>query len=199
MTDADAVEAGPGVSNNPLVSVSFQRDEQRKQKFLEGEPKALGITQVNLIIFHTCCIAVMFGNGVSRDGLEIYYFVSSGIIFAAGILAILSKNLKIPMLRACVGMELVSSVISIFNLILTASRMGYYNYCYYYHSTEEDRTICKNEEAARMHLLTELVIIELVLFAISVTLMIYACKVANCCSVAPKVPVITIQAPPAAQ
>ncbi|KAM9834178.1 uncharacterized protein ACBT44_010468 [Syngnathus typhle] len=39
----DEAIAPESSTQNPLVSVTFQRDPNRKQKYLEAEPKALGL------------------------------------------------------------------------------------------------------------------------------------------------------------
>ncbi|XP_061139938.1 uncharacterized protein LOC133157414 [Syngnathus typhle] len=40
---SDEAIAPESSTQNPLVSVTFQRDPNRKQKYLEAEPKALGL------------------------------------------------------------------------------------------------------------------------------------------------------------
>lgn len=184
-----------------MVSVSFQKNEKRKFKFLEGEPKILGITQISLSFFQITCIANLHANGLVGSGLEIPLIISSLLILIAGSLAIAATRLHLPTLRACLGMEVVSSIAAIFNLITTMITMNtwrYYYSCYYYDydNVAEGRKYCRYVEAAHTHLFAELVIIQVALFAISVTLLVYAAKVAQCCNPGPKVPVITIRAPP---
>lgn len=205
MAEAAFVEADQGSSHSPLVSVSFQKNEQRKFKFLEGEPKALGITQICMSIFHISCIASLLAVGQIRGSLEIPVIVSSVLIFIAGALAIAAKNLHLPTLRACLGMEIVAAIASLLNLIITLIQMNDWHYAYFcYHHfynepTNEDLKHCRSAERAHAHLFAELVVVQVALFAISVTLVVYAGKVGNCCAPSPKVPVITIQAPPAPQ
>ncbi|XP_033839398.1 membrane-spanning 4-domains subfamily A member 4A-like [Periophthalmus magnuspinnatus] len=196
MAEVALVDPDTGLSDSPLVSVSFQRNEQRKLKFLEGEPKALGITQILLIFFHMSCIATLTASGLGKE-LAIPHFVASVFIFIAGSVAIAAKNLHLPTLRACLGMEIFSSVACLVNLIVSLLQMESRHSCYYV--SDEDRPYCLNAESANAHLFAELVVIQVALFAISITLAVYACKVVNCCSPAPKVPVIMIQAPPAPQ
>uniref|UniRef100_A0A8C6TGZ3 Membrane-spanning 4-domains subfamily A member 4A n=1 Tax=Neogobius melanostomus TaxID=47308 RepID=A0A8C6TGZ3_9GOBI len=200
MTEAALVVAAQGSPSSPLVFVSFQKNEQRKFKFLEGEPKALGITQICLSVFHSSCVASLFAAGMLKTGLEIPSFVCSLLAFIAGSVAIAAKNLHLPTLRACLGM--VAVVVSLFNVIITLINMTVYwsivRDCYYYDEGQM-KQICYNAEAAHTHLFAELTITQVAQFGISVTLVVYAAKVAHCCAPAPNVPVITIQAPPAPQ
>ncbi|KAK7910213.1 hypothetical protein WMY93_014897 [Mugilogobius chulae] len=224
MEESAVVEANQGLSDAPLVTVSFQRNEQRKLKFLEGEPQALGvglcliysmclvnftqydhvsarvqITQICLSLFHTSWVAVTYGTDIDRYHLKMPYFITSTFIIIAGSVAIAAKNLHLPTLRACLGLEMIASLVSISNLILTLIQLGHYDSCYYYSPEDEDKLYCQNIESTHLHFTAVFLVIHLAVFAISVTLVVYACKVANCCSPAPKVPVITIQNPPAAQ
>uniref|UniRef100_A0A8C6TJG0 Uncharacterized protein n=1 Tax=Neogobius melanostomus TaxID=47308 RepID=A0A8C6TJG0_9GOBI len=197
-----AVEAADsGSSHSPLVSVSFQKNEQRKLKFLEGEPKALGITQICLSVFQVSCMVSFITNGLDRNELEVVFLITSVLILIAGSVAVACKNLHMPTLKACVGMEIVATASSLFNLILCLSQMEDYH-CFhlaYENSTYDNMALCRKIDAAHVHLFAELVIIQVTLLSISVTLVVYACKVVSCCSPAPKVPVITIRANPAQQ
>ncbi|KAJ0006443.1 hypothetical protein NQD34_013716 [Periophthalmus magnuspinnatus] len=206
MAEVALVDPDTGLSDSPLVSVSFQRNEQRKLKFLEGEPKALGITQILLIFFHMSCIATLTASGLGKE-LAIPHFVASVFkiivhipLYKKNTIEMFSVNFK---LRACLGMEIFSSVACLVNLIVSLLQMESRHSCYYV--SDEDRPYCLNAEVCRFydsanaHLFAELVVIQVALFAISITLTVYACKVVNCCSPAPKVPVIMIQAPPAPQ
>lgn len=48
--DAAFVEEGIGPAQSPLVAVSFQRNVHRKEKYLEAEPKALGVPRVSVCV-----------------------------------------------------------------------------------------------------------------------------------------------------
>ncbi|XP_055012553.1 membrane-spanning 4-domains subfamily A member 4A-like isoform X1 [Boleophthalmus pectinirostris] len=198
MAEAAVVDADTGLSHSPLVSVSFQRNERRKLKFLEGEPKALGITQVCLILFHVSCIATFMYTGVDRWYYNIQELIASVFVLIGGSLAIAAKNLHLPTLRACLGMEILSSVACLVNLFRSSLEMRTHKFCYST-PTREDELHCENKSNAHLHLFAGLLLVHIALFAISVTLVVYACKVVNCCSPAPKVPVIMIQEPPAPQ
>ncbi|XP_030018491.1 uncharacterized protein LOC115438796 [Sphaeramia orbicularis] len=200
---AVSVEAQGGASHSPLVSVTFQRNEQRKNKYLEAEPKALGITQIGLSVFQASCAGVFLAKGLSRYDIDIVFFISSLLIAIAGSVAVAAKNLHLPTLKACLGMEVLASVAAVFNLVYNIIKMSDFpHYCYHYYydnHTQNYGEYCRKIEAAHSHFFAEGVLIQVALFAISVTLVAYTCKVVNCCSPAPKVPVITVQAPPAQQ
>lgn len=187
--EAAVVGAEHGSSHIPLVSVSFQKNEQRKLKFLEGEPKALGITQICLSFFQGSCMVSLIANGLDRKDLEIVFLITSVLILIGGSVAVASKNLCMATLKACVGMEIVASVASFFNLILCLSQMDDY-YCFhlaYENSTYDNMAFCRTIDAAHVHLFAELVVIQVTLLSISITLVVYGCKVVTCCTPAPKV------------
>ncbi|CAL9694557.1 unnamed protein product [Knipowitschia caucasica] len=240
MTESAVVYTDPGVTDGPLVTVSFQKNSQRKLKFLEGEPKALGIAQIGLVVFHNSCVASLVGDRTGlatpcfitsvfschpsltapvladppggggstgrwllshrRDGLGLSVGTSANV-FIAGSVAIAAKNLHLPTIRACLGLEIVATLASVINLIFTFVLMvhplTFGRSCYY--AEKEAKQSCLKIEEAHSVLFAELIIVQLVLLAISVTLACYAGKVVNCCCPPPKVPVIMLQAPPAAQ
>uniref|UniRef100_A0AAQ5WWR2 Uncharacterized protein n=1 Tax=Amphiprion ocellaris TaxID=80972 RepID=A0AAQ5WWR2_AMPOC len=172
-------------SESPLVAVTFQRNVHRKQKYLEAEPKALGITQVGLSMYMIICVAVFQAKGLSSLSTDIPFFISS------------------LLLRACLGMQIVSCGASIFNIICSLIKMEgmpYYCWSYYYdNDTLHYGEICHKIENVQSHFFAGSVLIQATLLAISATLAAYCCKVANCCGPAPKMPVITVQTPPVQQ
>lgn len=190
-------------AQSPLVAISFQRNVRRKEKYLEGEPKALGITQIGLSVFQITCVAVFLSKGLNPDTTDIPFFISSLLVIIAGILAIAAQNLHLPTLRACLGMQIVASGASVFNMICSLVKMEdlhYMCYSYRYDSNSSDNTkICQSVTNTHTHFFAESMVIHVALVAISLTLAGYCCKVVNCCSPAPKMPVITVQAPPAQQ
>lgn len=196
---ASIVEADQESVPSPLVSVTFQKNEQRKFKFLEGEPKALGISQMCMSIFQISCVGSLFASGLIRTGLEIPSIVCSLLVFIAGSVAIGAKNLHLPTLKACLGMEVIAAIASFFNLSFSLVKMMDLRIFCYRHEDEQGKLSCRSIEAGHAHFFAELTVIHVALFAISVTLVVYAAKVVNCCSPAPKVPVIAIQVPPAPQ
>ncbi|KAJ0055860.1 hypothetical protein NL108_013988 [Boleophthalmus pectinirostris] len=173
-----------------VVSVSVQNNEQKKFRFL-------GVTQICLIVFHVSCIVSLPYSGRRSWSNDQQYLISSFFVLIAGCLAIAAKNLHLPTLRACLGMEILSSLACLAILNITVIKLITRYHACYHAPTSQDKLGCENLHNAHMHLFTELLLVHVALFAISVTLVVYACK--NCCCPAPKVPVIMIQAPPAPQ
>ncbi|XP_045073449.1 uncharacterized protein LOC121535796 [Coregonus clupeaformis] len=197
-------EAMPGVEG-PLVAVTFQRTPHQKQKYLESEPKALGVTQIALSVFNISSVIVIFNNSMSIFVEDLSQIIGSVFVIIAGSLAIAAQHLHLPTLKSCLGMQVVACVASVFNLIFSVSNMAGHKYgygCWKYveiNSTDHDNT-CYSFKDSTAHYFAELVLIHTALIAISVTLAAYCCKVVNCCfPPGPRMPVITVQVPPAQQ
>ncbi|XP_056298162.1 membrane-spanning 4-domains subfamily A member 4D-like [Pseudoliparis swirei] len=193
--------AGPrGPAPSPLVAVSFQKNVHRKEKFLEAEPKALGITQIGMSLFQITCVAVFLSQGLSEKWTDVPFFIASLLLTIAGSVAVAAGNLHLPTLRACLGMQIVACVASVFNLICSLVKMEIspydcWNYYYEFNATHIEKP-CHGIENTHTHLFAEVLVIQVALLAISVTLAAYCCKVVHCCSPAPKMPVITVHAAP---
>lgn len=201
MADEAAVVAeGVTPGQSPLIAVTFQRDVHRTEKYLEAEPKALGITQIGLSVFQIISMAVFQAKSLSRLSTDIPFFISSILVVIAGNLAVAAQNLQLPMLRACLGMQIVACCASVFNIILAvvkAEEIPPYCWHYYYDNfTLHYGETCRYIENTQSHYSAESLVIQFTLLAISATLAAYCCKVVNCCGPAPKMPVITVQAPP---
>ncbi|TNM93467.1 uncharacterized protein LOC130522879 [Takifugu flavidus] len=187
---------------NPLVAITFQKNTDRKKKYLEAEPKALGITQIGLSAFQIICVSVFLAKDLSSMGTDIPFFISSSLVIIAGSVAIAAQNLHQPTLRACLGMQIVACCASIFNIILSMVKIDITpSYCWTWNRhvnfTLYYGKACSNIEKTQNHFFAESVIIQVTLMAIAVTLAAYCCKVVHCCAPAPKMPVITVQAEPA--
>lgn len=200
--EAAIVEEDVSPAQSPLVAVTFQRNAHRKEKYLEAEPKALGITQIGLSVFMIICVAVFQAKGLSSLGMDVPFFISSLLVVIAGNVAVAAQNLHVPTLRACLAMQIVSCGASIFNIVSSLIKMeGMPSYCwgYYHDSPANFEEICQNIGNVHSHFYAGSVLIQATLLAISATLAAYCCKVVNCCGPAPKMPVITVQTPPVQQ
>ncbi|KAK2852058.1 hypothetical protein Q5P01_008334 [Channa striata] len=200
--EAAVVEEDSSPAQSPLVAVSFQRNANRKQKYLEAEPKALGITQICLSVFNILCASVFLAKGAHQLTSEIPLFISSLLLVIAGSVALAARNLHLPTLKACLGMQIVACGACVVNLICTLVKMDdmpHYFWHYYYDRRTPQAEMFSRFEVVVHHFYAESGIIQVVLFAISATLAAYCSKVVNCCAPAPKMPVITVLAPPAQQ
>ncbi|KAG7498145.1 hypothetical protein JOB18_050026 [Solea senegalensis] len=197
--EAAVVEEGAAPAENPLVAVTFQKNLQRAQKYLESEPKALGITQICFSLFHIILIIMLIAQELASLESGILFLIASPLVMIAGCVAIVAQNLNLTMLRACLGMQIVSCGASVLNLFGTLAQMSEAkSICWHYYY--ENRTMlyadaCLNMEHTHSHIAAEIGIVHAALFAISATLAAYSCKVVNCCSAAPRMTVITVQAP----
>uniref|UniRef100_A0A8C8FCV1 Uncharacterized protein n=1 Tax=Oncorhynchus tshawytscha TaxID=74940 RepID=A0A8C8FCV1_ONCTS len=184
MADEEAVPGAEG----PLVTVTFQRTSHKKQKYLESEPKALGVAQIALSVFYISSVVVMFTNSMSMMMVEdLTHVIGSVFVIIAGSLAIAAQNLHLPTLKACLGMQVVACVASVINLIISVSDMaghrhGYSCWKYVEINSTDHNDSCYSITDSTAHYFAELVLIQTALIAISVTLAAYCCKVVNCCS-----------------
>ncbi|XP_071334322.1 membrane-spanning 4-domains subfamily A member 4A-like [Trachinotus anak] len=201
--EAAVVEEDPRPAQSPLVAVTFQRNVRRKEKYLEAEPKALGVTQIGFSVFQIICISVFLTNGLSHMHTDIPLIISSLLVIIAGSVAVAAQKLHLPTLRACLGMQIVACGASLFNMIASLTKFDDIpSYCWHYYYdnlTLHYGEICQKIENVLSHFNAECALIHAVLLAISATLAAYSCKVVNCCTPPPKMPVITVQAPPVQQ
>lgn len=197
--EAAVVDGAASPAESPLVAVTFQKDVNRKQKYLEAEPKALGITQIGLSVFQITCALVLLAKDLSRVHTEIGFFISSLLVAIAGGVAVAAQNLHLPTLRACLGMQIVACGASIANVAFSLVKMtDMPSYCWHYYYDNASLNIgeiCERIEHTHSHFYAESLVIQFALLAISITLTAYCCKVVNCCGPAPRVPVITVQTP----
>lgn len=204
MADEEAVlDSGISPVQSPLVQVSFQRNVNRRKKYLEGEPKILGVTQIGLSMYQILCVSVFLSKELCLLGTAIAFFITSLLILIAGSLAIAAQNLNLPTLRGCLGMQIVACLASITNMVCCLFQMEtMIIYCWHYDYDNNSLHIgetCHRIESTQSHFYAENLVINVTLLAISATLASYCCKVAACCAPDPKVPVITVQAPPVQQ
>ncbi|XP_034531875.1 uncharacterized protein LOC117806976 [Notolabrus celidotus] len=203
MADEDAVvEEGLSPALSPLVQVSFQRNVFRKQKYLEAEPKFLGVTQIGLSAYQIINSSVFLANELTQPDAEVAFFIACLLIVIAGSLAVAAQNLHLPTLRACLGMQIVACGASIFNMIFTLVNNEMQYSCWHYmyeNTTMQMEEICHNIASIEYNYSSGGVLVNATLLAISAALAAYCCKVVNCCAPAPKMPVITVEAPPVPQ
>ncbi|TSK82214.1 NACHT domain- and WD repeat-containing protein 1 [Bagarius yarrelli] len=149
-------DANTGTEIGTLMEVTFQKNPNQTQKYLEAEPKALG----NII---------------------------------AGSVALAAQNLHLPTLKACLGMQVVACVFSVFSFILSSSLMvehSYIHYCWGHdHNGTLGKNMCDRLWTIYGHITGIEMLVQATLIALSATLAAFCCKVIQCCS--PKSNVVT--------
>ncbi|CAL8275866.1 unnamed protein product [Arctogadus glacialis] len=190
------------VEQGPLVSVTFQKNPARKQKYLEAQPKELGITQIGLTLYQMSWVfGLVYIESVRGETyLRVLFTIASVVVILAGSLAIAATTLHIPTLRACLTMQILAIAASVCCFILTLGQFenGVLHGCWMdEHSNETTikESICKKMDHVFHNLHAGGTLVQTALVAISITLAVYCCKVINCCSPGSRMPVITVQAP----
>ncbi|XP_047671544.1 uncharacterized protein si:ch211-212k18.8 isoform X2 [Tachysurus fulvidraco] len=175
-----------------LVEVKFQKNPSQAKKYLEAEPKALGVTQIMLSLFFLCALYLNW---------NFHYFYPPAIISAtfstpgiiAGSVAIAAQNLHLPTLKACLGMQIVACVFSVFCFILTWGLMSdnsWIHFCW-----EDNGTMCERLWSIYEHITGIGMLVQATQIALSATLAAFCCKVIQCCSPRTNVPVIVVSTP----
>ncbi|KAK2860581.1 hypothetical protein Q7C36_004747 [Tachysurus vachellii] len=193
-----------GTEPGPLVEVKFQKNTYQTQKYLEAEPKALGVTQIMLGLF---IMSIMLFITDYFDG-KIIHAVSSSANIIAGSVAVAARNLHLPRLKACLGLQVVVCVASLVSILHNLGEMGHYpviNFCWQeeLNSTDTD----KNTDTQTMDMCDRLwfiaedirgieMLVQLTQIALSATLAAFCCKVIQCCSPRNNVPVIVVNTIP---
>ncbi|KAF6730799.1 hypothetical protein FQA47_008420 [Oryzias melastigma] len=226
MTDgaAEVVVEDSGPAQSPLVSITFQRDVNWKKKYLEAEPKALGghwsdseekltgSSSLSLpnhftILLNTqshirargepgftpatCVLTDTHANFNCRNLLQ---------VVIAGSVALSAQNLHLSTLKACLVMEIVASLASFCNIMMSLIENSWVDHkCWIFYEDKNSTSlleVCLDLERVSTRFFAGSLLIHSALLAISITLVVYCCKVVKCCGPPPKVPMITVQTPP---
>lgn len=186
-----------------LVEVTFQKNPNQKLKYLEAEPKALGITQIILSIFLISTSITTLQKNIFIEYIIFSTFSTVGII--AGSVAIAAQSLHLPKLKACLGMQVVMCVVSVFSFILSSGVLintGVYYPCWEFRqmaNASEQPYICDRLSSAYDHVKGLEILLLAAQIAISATLSAFCCKVIQCCSPRSSIPMIVVNAPSAPQ
>ncbi|KAK2913496.1 hypothetical protein QQF64_030752 [Cirrhinus molitorella] len=199
---AEAQSASDSAGAGTLVEVTFQTNPNQKYKYLEAEPKILGVTEIALTVFFVVC-RLPFYHVLELPKLSTVMLVISGVGIISGSVAIAAQKLHLPTLKACLGMQVVTCVAYAF-CFLGTTVLPYSDLtdCWrYYNSSkmtyENETCIYLEKGLGLLHLLDQLT--ETTQIALSVTLAAYCCKVIPCCSPRSHVPVVVMTPPTAPQ
>ncbi|XP_055359988.1 uncharacterized protein LOC114844764 isoform X2 [Betta splendens] len=216
--EAAVVEEDISPAQSPLVTLSFQRNDTRKQKYLEAEPKALGVViagsvavvalNLHLPTLKAClgmqivaCIASIVNMFIAEIKMEVETYSCWNHYNDTVDSEDFCNQLR---LKACLGMQIVACGASIVNMVCALIKMEVETYSCWrnyhpYNDTFNGDDLCYEVRKVHLQFYAESALVQVALFAISVTLAVYCCKVVNCCAPAPKMPVITVQASPTQQ
>lgn len=201
MEDEQQIESVDDRNPGEVLHIRFQKNPNQKLKYLEAEPKILGVTQIVFAVFFTFTVVVFYVNGM--NGMFMYTdmaFVTGGIasmiIIIAGSLAIAAQNLHIPILKACLGMQVVACTASVIALFMHLSIFTAIHHCWVHEIESSQKTTCNNLSTGFENYLGLQKLVMAVQIVLSATLAAYCCKVIQCCSPASGVPVITVNGPP---
>ncbi|XP_043099105.1 uncharacterized protein LOC122347915 [Puntigrus tetrazona] len=170
--DVPAVAARPSASDpaeaGTLLKVSFRRNPHLKHKYLEAEPKILGVHLklmfkgnaivsnasraegfcfVLLCFFAVCRLPFYLVLAESSNSVMLA-FSSVGII--SGSLAIAAQKLHLPTLKACLGMQVVTCMAYIFCLLGTLTELYLYTVCFWHHIKMKHGNTCIQLEISWM-------------------------------------------------
>lgn len=197
MEDELQIESGEDRNAGELLHIRFQKNSNQKLKYLEAEPKILGVTQIAFAVFFIFAV-VVYENGLTMytDVAMITGGIASMIITIAGSLAIAAQNLHLPTLKACLGMQVVSCIASVISIFIHLTVMPPIYLCWLHDIEASKNTTCKNLSNGFENYVGLQELVLAVQIALSATLTAYCCKVIQCCSPVSSVPVITINGPP---
>ncbi|XP_026106741.1 membrane-spanning 4-domains subfamily A member 4D isoform X2 [Carassius auratus] len=200
MEDEPQIESGE--DRNPgevtLLQIRFEKNPNQKLKYLEGEPKILGVTQIAFAVFFTIMVVMFYMNGMDKyaDVVMVVGGIASMIIIIAGSLAIAAQNLHLPTLKACLGMQVVACMASVITIFIQISILPPVNNCWASELESPQMTTCKSFNTGFENYLGIQKLVMTVHIALSATIAAYCCKAIQFCSPVSNVPVITVNGPP---
>ncbi|XP_005998396.1 membrane-spanning 4-domains subfamily A member 4A-like [Latimeria chalumnae] len=163
------------------VANSNFRVTEHLQKFLKGEPKALGVTQILtgiitiiLGIILVCTPLCSFPALVGAPFWSGIFFITSGSLSVAS-----ANKPKVTLVKATLGMNIISAVFAGITIILYMFDFDYIwsyhcsnfqeNSYYYYETCTVAKVLCTGSKAI-------LLILSLLEFAVSISVSAFSCK-----------------------
>uniref|UniRef100_A0A8C1PP91 Uncharacterized protein n=1 Tax=Cyprinus carpio TaxID=7962 RepID=A0A8C1PP91_CYPCA len=180
-TDEPRIESGEDRNPGEVLHIRFQKNPNQKLKYLEAEPKILGVREP----------IALYSSNADRLNLiwRNYFFFSPNIA---------CNFVFLFQLKACLGMQVVACMASVISIFLHISIFPAVYYCWAHDLESSQKTTCQNVTVSQKHMYlnnSETLVIG-VHIALSATLAAYCCKVIQCCSPVSSVPVITVNGPP---
>lgn len=198
MEDEPQIESGEDRNPGEVLNIRFEKNPNQKLKYLEAEPKILGVTQIAFAVFFTIMVVMFYMNGMDTyaDVVMVVGGIASMIIIIAGSLAIAAQNVHLPTLKACLGMQVVACMASVITIFMEISIFPAVHHCWEPELESSQKTTCKSLNTGFENYLGIQKLVMTVHIALSATVAAYCCKVIQCCSPVSNVPVITVNGPP---
>ncbi|XP_077085746.1 uncharacterized protein LOC143737764 isoform X2 [Siphateles boraxobius] len=196
MADEPQIESGEDRNPGEILDIRFQKNTNQKYKYLEAEPKILGVTQIALAVFLTSVSLVLAVQPADEVIWPVSGIITTMIIIIAGSLAIAAQNLHIPTLKACLGMQVVVCLACVIYVFMNFSVYDTLLYPCWPEKGSSPNPICKHLNIGLENYLALQKLVLTVHISLSATLAAYCCKVIQCCSPVSSVPVITVNRPP---
>ncbi|KPP57238.1 Membrane-spanning 4-domains subfamily A member 4A-like, partial [Scleropages formosus] len=193
----------------PLVAVSFQKNREQVRKYLEAEPKALGvairhersaapsaipcpfrrmsaISEILLSMFIVNTSIITLTSNVNQHNMDIVQIISSLFLIVAGAVAIAAKNLHLPTVKACLGLQVLACMACVVNFIVSCAKfsdppISYFCWIARYSGNTNQNAFCTMLISTFEHYNAVAFVVHMALMAISATLAAYCCKVIDCC------------------
>ncbi|KAL4631443.1 hypothetical protein GN956_G15493 [Arapaima gigas] len=171
-----------GPEDGPLVALTFQKNPQQVLKYLEAEPKALGVTEIFLSIFTISTSLITLTSNLEHENFDIAHIVLSLFVIVAGGVAIAARNLHQATLNACLALQVIACIASVISFLINCGKLV--NVPLEYRCLEEyslETSMCNKLINGIQHYHAVGFVVHTALIAISATLAAYCCKVINCC------------------
>ncbi|KAF4111424.1 uncharacterized protein LOC131543684 [Onychostoma macrolepis] len=196
---ASAAQSASGSAEaGTLLEVTFQKNPRQKYKYLEAEPKILGVTEIALTVFFVVCrIPFYISLRLHELILNSFILAFSCVGIISGSVAIAAQKLHLPTLKACLGMQVVTCVAYVFCLLGTIVEPYSRIVDCWYQYNNSDTCIQLEKAFNLLYALDQLTVVTQIV--LSVTIAAYCCKVIPCCVPRSDVPVIVMTLPTDAQ
>ncbi|KAJ8008019.1 hypothetical protein DPEC_G00100390 [Dallia pectoralis] len=155
--------------------------------YQQFQPKALGVSQITLGVFVLNSVYVSVVNRLDKRNEEVTRAIGSLSAIVAGSVAIAAQGLHVPTLKACLGTQLATCIMAVFNVVVVGSKLSDTHlvpHCW--HFTDYNNTLhhltCNELLNAVYPYYFEWFLVHATLLCISVTLTIYSCKLLRFCS-----------------
>ncbi|XP_041093407.1 uncharacterized protein LOC121305730 isoform X3 [Polyodon spathula] len=169
----------------PAVTIHFEKAQNRIQKFREGHPGPLGVTQIMLGLFNFGFIIILTVQ-FQKPSEDIWFHITAAFL-----------------IKACLGMEVLGSayicfILFFFGSFTVVNYPDYQAYCEYHFENEthsQELRLCQKYEIVKNYVVMEMDFVFLTQVAVSITIASYCCKAVQCCGAPRSVPVISVQQP----